>query len=55
MRWWALRKTIVPESIRKKLDEIEKKIKNGEIVVKSFFGMSKEEFEELKRSVNPLK
>ena len=47
--------SIVPENIREKLDEMERKIENGEIVVKSFFGMSKEEFEELKRSVNPLK
>ena len=47
--------SIVPEDIRRKLDDIERRIKYGEIVVKSFFGMSKEEFEELKRSVNPLK
>ena len=44
---------IVPEEIQKKLDEIEKKIIDGEIEVGSAFGVSSEEIAKMRDSMKP--
>jgi len=44
---------IVPEEVRAVVDEVEMKIRNGEIEVGSAFGMSSEELKELRNSISP--
>ncbi len=39
---------VVPQDIKDRLDEIEKKISNGEIVVRSSFSMTQEELDEIR-------
>ena len=39
---------VVPQNIKDRLDEIEKKISNGEIVVRSSFSMTQEELDEIR-------
>ncbi|HQF80021.1 MAG TPA: BMP family ABC transporter substrate-binding protein [Flexilinea sp.] len=46
-------KALVPEEIQKKLDEIEKKIIDGEIVVGSAFGMKSEDVAALRDAMKP--